>query len=93
MADHNSSAQNDAPETMDDNARDRGAELRVTPGLSQEQARNANEGNGPNAAGGADIPSTAEDYVPSRSNPHASNLPTANTPDPSRANPQNPNAA
>ena len=63
------------------------------PTAMAEAARNARQGKGPNAAGDT-TSSTAEDFVPSNSEPFASTLPSANTPDPAVANSQvNPNAA
>lgn len=48
------------------------------PTRSLEEARNANEGKSDNGSGSV-ASSTAEDYVPSRSDPEASDLPSANT--------------
>jgi hypothetical protein len=44
--------------------------------LSLERGRNASKGKGKNAAGGT-APRNAKDYVPSRSDPKPSNLPSS----------------
>jgi hypothetical protein len=71
----------------------RAAAVHQNPELAKEQAKNANEGEGPNAAGGMTKPSTVEGRVRGSDEPEASDLPTANTPDPDQANPSNPNAS
>ncbi|MGF1570436.1 MAG: hypothetical protein ACFCVD_20575 [Nodosilinea sp.] len=60
----------------------RTAAVHQNPELMQAEARNAAAGEGPNAAGGPGTPSDAEDYVPSSSDPEATDLPTANAPNP-----------
>jgi hypothetical protein len=67
-------------EEVAENPGARTAAVHQNPELMQEEARNAAAGEGPNAAGGPGIPSEAEDYVPSSSDPEATDLPTANSP-------------
>lgn len=75
-----SSRQSDrSVEDVADNPGARTAAIHQNPEISKEEARNASEGKGPNAAGGGQ-PSTVEDYVPSSSDPEATDLPTANAP-------------
>ena len=69
------------PEEVEHNAGMRAAAIDANPKMSLEEARNAAEGKGPNASGGP-APSDVEDYVPSTSDPEASDLPTANAPNP-----------
>ncbi|MFQ4139796.1 hypothetical protein PGN35_026130 [Nodosilinea sp. PGN35] len=66
-------------EEVADNPGARTVALHQNPEISKEEARNASEGKGPNAAGGG-FPSTVEDHVPSSSDPEATDLPTANSP-------------
>jgi hypothetical protein len=54
----------------------RAAEINQNPNISLEEGRNAAEGKGTNAAGGS-ASSTAEEHVPSSSDPNASDLPSA----------------
>jgi hypothetical protein len=75
-----------------DNAGARTAAINANPKISLEEAANAAAGEGPNASGGT-APSDTEIHIPSTSDPFATDLPTANTPDPKSANPANPNAA
>lgn len=83
MADHTSERTNlnsaDSPvnrsEEVEQNAGARTAEVNRHPEKSLEEARNANEGEGSNASGGP-APSTAEEHVPSTSDPEATDLPT-----------------
>ena|GEM_PF-2949753 len=70
----------------------RTAAVHQNPEILDEQAQNANEGDRPNAAGGAGKPGDVEDHVPSRSHPSATDMPTSNAPHPEDANPKNPNA-
>jgi len=60
---------------------EKNAQIDKDPSISLEEARNAAEGKSPNAAGGA-ASSTAEDHVPSSSEPYASDLPSGNHPKP-----------
>lgn len=86
--------QRDADTQLDEvaqNAGARSAALDANAEISNEEARNAVEGKAPNASGSV-APSTAEDHVPSSSEPYASDLPTANAPDPKEMNPQSPNS-
>jgi hypothetical protein len=71
----------------------RTATVHEHPEISNREASNANSGEAPNAAGGTGKTSTAENHVPSSSSPEATDLPTANTPDPDQASSQNPNAS
>jgi hypothetical protein len=52
------------------------AEVNADASRSLERGRNASEGKGDNAVGST-APSTAEDYIPSRSDPNPSNLPSS----------------
>lgn len=79
-------------EEVADNPGARAAAINANPLISQEEARNANEGKGPNAAGGI-ASSSAENFVPGTSDPESSNLPTANAPNPAEVNARmNPNS-
>lgn len=80
-------------EEVADNPGARAAAINAHPEIAQIEAQNAAAGEGPNASGSVGT-STVEDHVPSTSDPYATDLPTANTPDPNEANPEtNPNAA
>jgi hypothetical protein len=57
------------------------AMINSDPTISLEEARRATAGEGSNAAGSTS-PSTAEDYVPSNSDPNPSNLPSTDHPMP-----------
>lgn len=73
--------------TLDDVANNAGARTAATnanPEISEEEARNANAGEGPNASGGP-APSTAEEHIPSTSDPYSTDLPSANMPNPDKA--------
>jgi hypothetical protein len=63
-------------EDIADNSGLRSAETDSDPGVSLEEARNANEGKADNAAGSV-ASSTAEEHVPSRSDSESSDLPTS----------------
>ncbi|PSB08488.1 hypothetical protein C7B61_17715 [filamentous cyanobacterium CCP1] len=52
------------------------AAINSNPKISLEEARNANEGEAPNAAGSS-ASSSAEGHVPSSSDPESSDLPTS----------------
>jgi hypothetical protein len=78
--DDKESEQNKLLEEVADNPGARTAAIHQNPELMQQEARNAAAGEGPNAAGGPGIASEAEDHVPSRSDPEATDLPTANSP-------------
>ncbi|NEP20111.1 MAG: hypothetical protein F6J97_25050 [Leptolyngbya sp. SIO4C1] len=58
------------------------AKTKNDPMVTQEEAKNAVAGKGPNAAGEG-VPSTVEDQIPSSAEPEASDLPTGNAPYPS----------
>ena len=80
-------------EDVADNAGDRTAAINSNPKISLEEARNAAAGEGPTGSGGT-APSTAEEHIPSESDPDATDIPSANASNPKEANPAtNPNAA
>lgn len=54
----------------------RAVESNQNPQMTLEKGRNAAEGKSPNAAAGSSS-STAEDHIPSNSDPDASDLPSA----------------
>lgn len=93
MAEDKTRQQQGLTEEVAQNPGARAAAVHKNPELAKEQAKNANAGESPNAAGGMTKPSTAEDQVRGSDEPEASNLPTANTPEPDQANPANPNAS
>ncbi|MEG3437351.1 hypothetical protein V0288_09495 [Pannus brasiliensis CCIBt3594] len=64
-----------------ENSGARSAETDRDPSIALEEARNANEGKSPNAAGST-ASSTAEDHVPGRSDPEPSDLPSSDHPKP-----------
>lgn len=77
MANHSNSHSTQQPGNESNrNAAARSTEVNSNPERSLEEARNANEGKTTNAAGSV-APSTAEEHVPSRSDPDASDLPSA----------------
>jgi len=78
--DDKESEQNRLLEEVADNPGARTAAIHQNPELMQQEARNAAAGEGPNASGGPGVDSEAEDYVPSSSDPEATDLPTANSP-------------
>lgn len=63
-------------EEVADNSAERTAETNRDPQISLEEARNAAAGEGPNATGSS-ASSTAEEHVPSNSDPDSSDLPSA----------------
>lgn len=67
--------------SRNDNSGERNAEIDRDPSVALEEARNAAEGKSPNASGGS-ASSTAEEHIPSSSEPHASDLPSGNQPNP-----------
>lgn len=69
------------------------ADIRTNPHIFDDEARNAAAGEGPTGAGGVETPSTVDEHVPSSSEPVATDLPSANAPDPDAAGPDNPNAS
>jgi hypothetical protein len=75
-----------------DNTGSRTAATNHNPEILLEEARNAAAGEGPNGYGGA-ANSDAEDHIPSTSEPYATDLPSANAPDPKSASSDNPNSA
>ncbi|WOD40246.1 hypothetical protein [Nodosilinea sp. E11] len=79
MAEDQSNQSDILTDDVAENPGARTAALHQNPEISKEEARNANAGEGPNAAGGGKS-STAEGHVPSSSDPEASDLPTANAP-------------
>ena len=81
------------PEDVNQNAGARVAAIDSDPKISLEEARNANAGEGPTGSGGQ-APSTTEEHIPSTSEPFATDIPSANAPEPKEMNPDtNPNAA
>lgn len=54
----------------------RAAEINHNPAVTDEETKNAGAGEGPNGAGSV-APSTAEDHVPSTSDPEPSDLPSS----------------
>lgn len=72
----NEKRQESVEEETVDNSGVRAAEINHNPDISLEEGRNAAEGEGPNAAGGS-ASSTAEEHVPSTSDPNSSDLPSA----------------
>jgi hypothetical protein len=62
----------------------RAAAINSDPTISLEEARNAAAGEGPNAAGST-AASSAEDYVPSTSDPDPTNIPSTDHPLPDDA--------
>ncbi|WP_035994354.1 hypothetical protein [Leptolyngbya sp. KIOST-1] len=81
MANRDNRQESNLPDSVAQNPGARKAATKTNPAIGQEEARNATAGESPNAAGG-ETPSTAEDHVPSESSPEASDLPTANRPNP-----------
>jgi hypothetical protein len=71
-------------EEIAENSGMRAAAVNSDPTISLEEARNAAAGEGPNAAGGP-AASSAEDYVPSRSDPDPTNIPSTDHPLPDDA--------
>lgn len=70
------SEQREQSEDTDQNSGMRAAEINQDPEVSLEEGKNAAEGKAPNAAGSS-ASSTAEEHVPSNSDPEASDLPSA----------------
>jgi hypothetical protein len=62
----------------------RAAAIHSDPTISLEEARNAAAGEGPNASGSV-ASSSAEEYVPSESDPHPTNIPSTDHPLPEDA--------
>lgn len=75
-----------------DNAGARAAAINHNPEISLEEGRNAAAGEGPNASGSG-APSDAEDHIPSTSEPYATDIPSANAPDPKAVSSDNSNSA
>ncbi len=63
-------------EEIAENAGARAAEINHNPAVTDEETKNAGTGEGPNGSGGI-APSTAENYVPSTSDPEPSDLPSS----------------
>jgi hypothetical protein len=78
--DDKESEQNRLLKEVADNPGARTAAIHQNPELMQQEARNAAAGEGPNASGRPGAASDAQDYVPSSSDPEATDLPTANSP-------------
>lgn len=66
---------NNASQAHEQSSGMRSAEVNAHPENALEEARNANEGKAPNAAGSV-ADSDAEEYVPSSSEDESSDLPT-----------------
>lgn len=60
------------------------AAINADPTISLEEARNAAAGEGTNASGGT-APSSAQDHIPSNSDPNPSDLPSTGRPLPDEA--------
>lgn len=71
----------------------RKANIHTDPEVFDHKAQNAAAGDSPTGAGGVEIPSTVDEHVPSNSEPEATDIPSANTPDPDAAGPDNPNSS
>lgn len=84
MANKTSEATKKQLEEVADNAGARTAATNSNPEISLEEAKNAAHGEGPNASGST-APSTAELDVPSTSDPYASQMPSANSPNSDQA--------
>lgn len=76
MLEEKSDRSQEKEEDISQNAGARAAQIDSDPSIGLEEARNAAEGKGSNAAGG-EAPSTAEEHVPSNSSPQASDLPSS----------------
>lgn len=72
------------PEEVDQNPGMKAAAVNADPKISLEEARNAAAGESPNASGST-APSSVEDYVPSRSDPRPTNIPSTDHPLPDDA--------
>ena len=70
-----------------DNPGARQAAINANPALGNVEAANAVEGEGPNASGSVGS-SEAEEHVPSTSESYATDIPSANAPEPKEANPE-----
>lgn len=84
MADHTPHNDETMSEEVAENPGMRAAAINSDPTISLEEARNAAAGEGPSASGGP-APSSVEDYVPSRSDPHPTNIPSTDHPLPDDA--------
>ena len=93
MADQTTDHTDPLPEDVNQNPGARTAAIDSNPEISLEEARNANAGEGPTGSGGQ-AASTTEAHIPSSSEPFATDIPSANAPEPKAMNPDtNPNAA
>jgi hypothetical protein len=92
MAEDKSRKQTGMSEEVAQNPGARTAAVHADQTIAKEEARNANAGESPNSAG-MTRPSTVEDRIPGSDEPQATDMPTANAPDPDQANPANPNAS
>jgi imidazolonepropionase-like amidohydrolase len=84
MANETSEATKKQLEEVADNAGARTAATNANPEIGLEEAKNAAAGEGPNASGST-APSTAEWHIPSTSDQYASQMPSANSPNPEQA--------
>lgn len=71
-------------EDVSQNAGARSAEVNADPGIALEETRNAAAGETPSGSGSV-APSTAEEHVPSRSDPNPTNIPSTDHPNPDDA--------
>lgn len=84
MVDEPSNTTQQQLEEVADNAGARVAATSSNPDISLQEAKNAAAGEGPNASGST-APSSAEWQIPSTSEPYASQMPSANAPNPEAA--------
>lgn len=84
MADNTLDNNENMLEEVADNSGMKAAAIDSDPNTSLEEARNAAAGEAPNASGSV-ASSSVEDYVPSRSNPHPTNIPSTDHPLPDDA--------
>ena len=84
MADNKVHNDETMSEEVSENPGMRAAAINSDPSISLEEARNAAEGQGPSASGGPAL-STVETYVPSRSDPRPTNIPSTDHPLPDDA--------
>ena len=81
MATNQTSDDQGIPADISQNAGARTTAVNNDPSISLKEGENAAAGEGPNASGGP-APSTAEEHVRGTSSPEATDLPTANVPNP-----------
>ena len=81
MANETSESTKQQLEEVADNAGARTAATNSNPEITLQEAKNAAAGEGPNGSGST-TPSSAEMHIPSTSEPVATNIPSANNPNP-----------